>query len=69
MATPPCDEQKDNASCHPFVGIVDHVVVMSLKEKSINPTLLRDESGIYQHQKKAKSRLVIVCSDFWYYQD
>jgi hypothetical protein len=53
MATPPCDEQKDDASRCPFVGIVDHVVVMPLEEENINPTLLRDESGMYQLSKPA----------------
>jgi hypothetical protein len=46
MATPPCDEQKDDASHHPFVVIINHVVVMPLKEENIHPTLLRYESGM-----------------------
>jgi glutamate formiminotransferase len=45
LATPPRDEQKDDASRHPFVGIVDHVAVMPLDEKKYDDaTLLRDEN-------------------------
>jgi glutamate formiminotransferase len=47
MATPPCDEHKDDVSRHPFVGIVDHVAVMPLDEDDNSPTLLRDENGTY----------------------
>jgi hypothetical protein len=46
MATPLCDEQKDDASRRPFVVIINHVVVMLLKEEIIHPTLLRNESGM-----------------------
>jgi hypothetical protein len=37
----------------PFVGIVDHVVVMPLEENHIDSTLLHDESGVYQLSKPA----------------
>jgi glutamate formiminotransferase len=47
LVTPPCEEQKDDASRHPFVGIIDHVAVMPLDKNNNDATLLRDENGTY----------------------
>lgn len=43
LATPPCEEEDQDASRHPFVGMVDHVAVMPLDET--NHTVHSDMGG------------------------